>query len=459
MLPDVALLEIFDFYVDRVWHDTWRPLVHVCRKWRNIVFGSPLRLSLQLRCRAGTPVRETLDVWPLLPIAVSGHGYKDWGVDNILAVLEHNDRIRELDLYHGPVISSWQLEKVLAAMQQPFPALTHLYLQSETGEIAPVVPASFLDGSALPLVSLWLKSIPFPGLPKLLLSATHLVQLYLWSIPHSGYFSPESMAICLSMLTRLETLYIEFESPQSRPDRRDRHQPPQIRTLPVLTALDFKGVCEYLEELVARIDAPLLYNLRITFLHQLILDTPQLSQFISRTPNFKTPDEVHLEFSSGNAQVAISSPFVLRLGISSRHSDWQLLFLAQICISCFPQAFIPAVERLYILDSKHLPAPLWQDDIEGSQWLELLHPFTAVKDLYISREFVTRIAPTLQELVGERATEALPALRTLFLKDALSSESGPVQEAIEQFITARQHCSHPITVSRWERKGGAWQLY
>jgi hypothetical protein len=29
----------------------------------------------------------------------------------------------------------------------------------------------------------------------------------------------------------------------------------------------------------------------------------------------------------------------------------------------------------------------WQDDIESSQWLELLHPFTAVKDLYISREF------------------------------------------------------------------------
>ncbi|KAN0109365.1 hypothetical protein V8E52_009337 [Russula decolorans] len=35
--------------------------------------------------------------------------------------------------------------------------------------------------------------IPFPGLPKLLLSATHLVQLWLANIPHSGYISPEAM--------------------------------------------------------------------------------------------------------------------------------------------------------------------------------------------------------------------------------------------------------------------------
>jgi hypothetical protein len=218
--------------------------------------------------------------------------------------------------------------------------------------------------------------------------------------------------------------------------------------------LEFKGVSEYLEDLVARIDAPLLDRLEITLFHQLILDTPQLTQFISRTPNFKTPNEVvevFLEFPDGTARVAIRSPFRLSLGISCRPSDWQLSFLTQMCNLSFLQGLIPVVEHLYIQHSIYFrlgPPCHWQDDIEGSQWLELLRPFTAVNDLYVSKKFVPRIVPALQELVGERATEALPALRTLFLREMHSS--GPVQEAIEQFVTARRLSSHPIDVSRWE---------
>ena len=67
-LPDLALLEIFDFYVHADYHfrdeelSAWLSLVHVCRKWRNVVFGSPLRLNLRLHCVARTPVTKTLDV-------------------------------------------------------------------------------------------------------------------------------------------------------------------------------------------------------------------------------------------------------------------------------------------------------------------------------------------------------------------------------------------------------------
>ena len=83
------------------------------------------------------------------------------------------------------------MKNVFAAMQQPFPALQDLCLDSD-GETE-VVPVSFLDGSAPRLQTLRLTSIPFPGLPKLLLSATHLVTLSLFNIPHSGYFSPEAI--------------------------------------------------------------------------------------------------------------------------------------------------------------------------------------------------------------------------------------------------------------------------
>ena len=402
-----------------------------------------------------TPVRKTIIAWPALPITVSDNCDKirdnqKW-VNNIVAVFEHIDRICRLDLYE---IRSWHLEKVSAAMQQPFPVLTHLGLYSKDGETVPVVPDSFMGGSAPQLQSLKLGRISFPGLPKLLLSPTRLVLLHLWDIPHSGYIPPETMVTCLSVLTRLESLDIEFDSPQSRPDRRS-HRPPQTRTLlPVFTSLSFKGVSEYLEDLMSRIDAPLLTVLTTTFFHQLIFDTPQLTQFIRRrAPNFTTFDLAILDFldDSGYLSVKLLPPKgslykELVFGTICNQSDWQLSFLTQMCSLSCPQGLISAVEYLRIEYCYPDLATPWQDDIEGSQWLELLRPFTGVKTLSISEEFTPRVASALQELVGERVTEVLPTLQALILEE--TSLSGPVQEAIEQFVAARQLVNLPIIVSR-----------
>ena len=441
---DVALLTIFAFYANEGHIEAWHTLVHVCQKWRTIVFGSPRCLNLQLHCNGRTPVREMLDIWPPLPIVIWESGNEMWGNGNIIAALEHNDRICKIDLFNIP---RSQLENVLAAIKKPFPALTRLDLgfKDEIDETVPVDPVWFLGGSAPSLQTLILYRIPFPGLPKLLLSATHLVHFELLSIPHSGYISPEVMATCLSVLTRLETLILGFEFP----DQKSRRPPPLTRILlPVLTELWFKGVVEYFDDLVARIDAPQLKIMRITFFHQLILDTPQLSQFISRTPKLRTHNKARMAFSKG---VSVTLPQILdgrlHLGISCRYHDWQLSSLAQLCSSSFPQALISMVEHLYISESSRLP---WPDDIENSQWLELLHPFAAVKDLYISSEFVPRILPALQELTGERVTEVLPALQTLFLDEPLAS--GPVQDIIVQFVDARQRVDHPIGISRWENE-------
>ena len=453
MLPEVALLEIFNFYVDEAWIEAWYTLVHVCQRWRNVVFKSPRRLNLRLYCGASTPVRKTLDVWPPLPIVVKVYTAETWGVDNIIATLEHNDRICDVILYDVP---SPQLEKVLAAMQQPFPTLTFLQLWSGD-ETTLVIPSSILGGFAPSLQTLILNRIPFPGLRKLLLSATQLVHLYLGRIPHSGYISPEAMATCLAVLTRLESLTIGFECPQFLPDRKSRRPPTQTRSLlPILTNLQFSGVAEYLEDVVIRIDAPLLDRLHITFFHQLIFDTPHLIQFISRAPKFKALDEACVLFSHKDVRVKLPLPQtfdgVLRLGISCRQSDWQLSSLAQVCSSSFPQALIPTVERLYIQSGSWRMQ--WQDGIENSQWLEFFLPFSGVKDLYISREFAPHIAPALQVLVGERVMEVLPALQTLFLEETHPLD--PAQETIEQFVAARRISSHPIGVSHWESRKDEW---
>jgi hypothetical protein len=450
LLPDVALLEIFDAYIheedafrrDRI--EAWQTLVHVCRKWRNVVFGSPRRLNLRLHCKASTPVREMLDIWPPLPIIIVVYNADEWDKGNIISAFEHNDRICQLLLFD---ISRSERRKALAALQKPFPALTYLHF-AFMDEAAPVIPTSFLGGSAPCLQALFLDRIPFPGLPKLLLSATHLVDLSLRNIPHSGYISPEAMVTCLSVLTRLESLHIGFRSPRSRPDRRTQRLPPRIRTLPVFTELWFKGVSEYLEDLVARIDAPQLDNLKIIFLHRLIFDCPQLTQFISRTPKLKAHDEAHVDFFEWDVRVIFPQPFDgrLELRISCLRSDWQLSSAAHVCSSSFTQTLIPTVERLYIRSG--LGGPDWQEDIESGQWLELFRPFTAMKKLHISSDFTSRIAPALKEFVGDGVIEVLPALQTLFLEGPLLS--GPAQEAIEQFVAARQLAGHPIAVSHWE---------
>jgi hypothetical protein len=424
MLPDLVLLELFNFYVDEVGPiEKWHTLVHVCRRWRNVVFRSPRRLGLQLFCTARKPVRETLDVWPPLPIVIR-HGYHP--TDNIVAALNYTNRVCEIRLW--PVPSS-QWEKVLEAMEQSFPELTDLKIQSKD-EKAPVVPDSFLGGFAPRLRSLRFECIPFPGLPMLLLSATGLVKISLQKIPHSGYISPEAMVNCLSTLASLTELDLSFMSPLSRPNRESRRPPPLTRSiLPALRHFGFVGVSEYLEDLVARIDSPLLDSLQIKFFHQLIFDTPQLAQFISRTPELKARNEARMVISYSGASVLVPGVVGrgLRLEISCRRSDWQLSSLTQLCNSYLPRILIGSLEHLYIYDDEY-SRPLWQDDIENSQWLELLRPFTAVKNLHLSREFTPRIVPALQELVKERKTEVLPDLQCLYLED--NRAWGPIREAI-----------------------------
>jgi hypothetical protein len=149
------------------------------------------------------------------------------GVDDIVVALGHSNRVCEIDLW----VAGWrQLEKALAAMRVPFPELIKLRLFSND-ETPPVVPDSFLGGSAPRLRVFELKGVSFPGLPKLVLSAAHLVHLYVVHIPHSGYISPDSMVALLSMLSSLEWLSLGFESPRSRPDWGSRRPPPSKRSI------------------------------------------------------------------------------------------------------------------------------------------------------------------------------------------------------------------------------------
>ena len=111
--------------------EEWRTLVHVCRRWRTLVFGSPHRLNLQLFCSIRTLVLAKLDIWPALPIVVYQHYFRKPNLDNLIAAIKHNERVTPRMQYcidfHSP-FGIRQLEKILSVMQVPFPALTNLKL-------------------------------------------------------------------------------------------------------------------------------------------------------------------------------------------------------------------------------------------------------------------------------------------------------------------------------------------
>ncbi|KAH9971509.1 hypothetical protein BGW80DRAFT_1460466 [Lactifluus volemus] len=454
-LPDEVLLDIFEFCLhDPVEHraKAWPKLVHVCQRWRYIVFASPLRLDLCLLCTKRTPVREMLDIWPSLPIEIDYSSIDPQAEDNIIAALEHSNRVRSISLSYIPM----PLENLVAVMQEPFPELESLSLHK--GWTVPALPNTFLGGSAPRLRSLYLSEIPFPTLPQFLLSSNDLVSLCLWKIPHSGYISPEVMVMCISALTSLRYLSIGFESPASRPDPTNRRPPPLTRAvLPALTNFTFHGVSEYLEDLMAQIDAPLLHSLEILFFNQLVFDIQQVPRFIGHAPALTMPynsvniviyaDHVGMTFWARSRSSIHDS---LSFNIVCRAVDWQVSSMAQICNQL--SFILSSIDQLSIAYVGSIPQDVGsipQVDMDDTQWLELLQPFTAVQTLRIlSRHIESLIVPALRGLSGELATQVLPALEELQLSGYQASEryNWP-------FVIARQHSDHPVVLGglKWRR--------
>ena len=466
ILPDDALLDIFSFYVDQADKEAeWHTLVHVCQRWRNVVFGSPRRLHLTLVYDPSRPVGEMLDIWPAMPFVIilslhdSPGGEREVTlIDNTITALEHHERIRRIAGSYLPILN---MGKLVAGMCQPFPMLTSMQLSghissswADMGRVT-CLPDSFLGGSAPRLRTLTLIDISFPALPNLLLSANGLVHLDLWDIPKSAYIPPDEMVVCLSTLTRLKTLYLGFCYGLSGALSR---RPPLLThtVLHALTTLWFSGDSEYWEDFISRIDAPLLNDTDISFPNSFAPDTPQFVQFINRTEMPRSFNRATIGFYRDCDDVALSSENLrvdqqsVRLRVSWNLRDLRPMTLSWCYRSSLP---LPLLSVLEYLDM-HDHAYQWEQvpNADHTQWLDLLRLFPSVRGLSLSDGFTLPVMTALGELVGGRVLDVLPVLQNVHLH--WHGPQGPLYKPVGQFVAARELSGHPVAIHGWG--SGAW---
>jgi hypothetical protein len=447
-LSDDIILCVFDSYrqeledSDGTW--PWHVLTHICQRWRRIIFACPVHLNLQLECKSRTDAKAALDLWPTLPIIIKATFNRNRDEDDIIGALEYRDRIAGITLWN---ITTHHLQKCLPLMQETFPILTYLFLYaSHNKESAFLITDAFLGESAPRLQKLDFSGIRFPALPNFLSSASNLVDLTLGQLQTtgSGHMSPEAMALSLSVLTRLRSLNINFRWRSSY--LTSQGPPPSTHALPALTRIMLEGPHGYLDDLVARIDAPLLDSGCIRFYDEPTFDAPRLPNFIHRTERFKSPGLVSVYLRHASAFLSLhssvdpeSANISLTFPFDESHTPVEIL--VKIGIQC--SALLSHVERLEIGGDDLYFGPWWR---QGNElWLEFLRPFTAVQTLHLAGEdLLPHLAGILGAVMGKRAAHVLPALHTILLSD--SEPKYFYDNLLKQFIVAREHSEHPVVV-------------
>ena len=444
MLTDDVLLEIFDFYQSNhdyslciVWE--WHLLAHVCRRWRQIIFDSPNRLNVRILCTPKTPVSKNLRIWPAFPLAID-YNHNDSGTQgNVVAAIRQIDRVSYVKLN----VTGSQLEKVASEMLQPFPVLTHLYIDSKRRL---TFTANFLGGSAPCLRELVLSGVNYPALPTLLLSASGLVILKLHDIHPISYISPETMIACLAASPRLETLIIEFRSRfplgLATPWLRQIRLPLVTQTvLPALTDFWYKGDCEYLEDLIPRIECPQLEDIFIDYLSQNDdFQVAQLSKFVDRSVGpFRRAYvsllskrvtfnlDRHANYNGWDRRVGVT--------ISFTAIDWQSQ-IAQVL-----GQFSVALSKVVHLEFKRNLKLHVEEATDNVEWPRLFRQFPAMQMLHVCWDLSEYVALALEAVshTPEMAAEVLPSLDLIYLE-------GRPASSIETFVAVRQLSGHPVTV-------------
>ena len=438
-LSDEVLLNIFRYYLDAS-PRFWAVLVHICGQWRRIVFENQRCLHLRLYCTHRTPVSKIPDCWPALPIVVEYGGspgleplLEPWAwedEDNIMALLQLSDRVTFISL----TVTNSLLVK-LFNIKRPFSELEDLILLSRDAFLT--LPRDFIPGTRLR--RLHLTRIACPVFLHLLLSSRSLVDLRLHEVPNPWPFSPEDFTNALAGMTKLRSLSLHLLFPINYftippPSGKRVH-------LPGLTSLKFRGATPYLEGLVARIDAPRLGDIEVTFFNQFIPDLSELGDFMDRIETHKSHCQTHIVSSEHTISISLTQPGAptCLLQLLCEPLNVQLSSMAQICTRL--SAFLFNVDDIRISATRQSSR---MDSLCSGLWLELINSFTTVKWLHLDGSDSINVLRALQPL-DRRREHILPALNKLCIQ-----QSGPrllqLNKIVVSFLAPLRLSGRPIAV-------------
>jgi len=219
--------------------------------------------------------------------------------------------------------------------------------------------------------------------------------------------------------------------------------------LPALTEFVFWGCSEYLEDLVAQLDAPRFDDIW-TFLDRLeSLRLPQLFLFTARTETLRFSREIinqaitiqlarsnraHGELELGRPHFSLSASF--------KGSGTHVAHIAHVLRQIF--AMFSNVGHLHIHANGDHPG--WQDDFDSAEWLAFLRLFTTVETLHVSGRLAGQVAHALKDVPGEMVREVLPSVQSLLFDDNRRVESPG------QFVALRQLYGCPVAIVDLETK-------
>ena len=109
--------------------------------------------------------------------------------------------------------------------------------------------------------------------------------------PSTGYILPEALVGGLSATPRLKTLSLRFASATTHLKPRSNPLASSGRiTTSTLLHLTFECLCNYIEDILSRINAPSLKCAKIEYFDQLSFNISQFSQFLCRVESQRSPD-------------------------------------------------------------------------------------------------------------------------------------------------------------------------
>ncbi len=454
-LPDDVLFEILaDCVVNPDIHPSermlnWQCLVQVCERWQQLIYSSPKSLDLHFYCTNTNSFRKTLDLWPAFPLSVCG--YTDSGQEDVIAALELRDRVRRIDL----VIRSSDYDWVSSSMREQFPQLTNLDLEGNDAGDDDDHPRfdldQFLGGSAPSLIHLCFKRLYFKGLPSLLLTAPNLVSLQLGEIRLSliSHVSPQTMIQVLAGLPKLKSLLIYFAIPRNgvhafHEELEKHRRKASIRAvLPTLTEFYFRGISEYLEDLVAQIDAPQLDDLSIAYFSQEV-QTRRLFEFINQTVNLKPAQfrRALLNASSVRTTVELYHPQ------DEDHVSSLTLTVWDFRSSPFPHMvnflgqLVPTLSNV-----DHLVVTKDPDFVQRVDWLSLLQLFSAVRMLRVRGGLAGQVVSALEAIPEEMVPVWLPVLNLVWLYTEDNQDEDEPVGSSERFVSLRLLSGRPVVIA------------